>query len=868
MSAIQYVIRDGAGIVQRGAVEDSNSSTANLALAQGDSVSLNLRPSDVASYTRSGDDLVLSLADGRKIVLSDYFNADGSEAVDLYLTDHGTLFAVDIDPADQISFDEAASWGKWSELDALTFPNDPVVEPISVADAADAAVDEALVNNAIGTGTGGLATDDEVASQGIGLGLGALGATGLGSGALAALGLGAAVVAGGAMGSDGSGSGGPGTGGDTAVDDPTVNQANATYTIGGADALMVRVTGTAEPGATVQVQVGDKTMTVTANENGIWRASFSGDNFPSDGTYEAVVTVTNPDGSVVVLDGPSVLIDTVAPDVDAGGNAGMGGDWINADAADDGVTITGTGEPGRELVVKITGQTRVTTVGDDGTWTVEFGDGELPDGEYATDVTVTATDAFGNQTVQVQSLAIDTVAPELAVGAIEGDNVANADERADGIEVSGTSEPGATLVVSYGDASYETVAGVDGSWNVTFAATDFAEGDYEAVITAVATDGAGNATMTTSILHIDTEGSVTIEPGTDGGEPVVNTENSGDGVELSGTAEPGSTVSVDYDGGTYVADVAADGSWTVTVPAENVTGGEYDVDVTVTATDAAGNTSSTTSTVSVDTETQVTVDTDYAGTDMLIGADDADAGVTFTGTAEAGASVEVSFEGSSHTATAGGDGSWSVTFPTAEIPEGDYDGTLNVTVTDIAGNTASETVTVPVDTTAYVAFSTDPVETDGTVNAAEAGDGVVLTGATFPGSVVTVTDGTHTYTATVAGDGSWSVTVPAGDLPAGETDVTYTANAVSASGNSSSSEITVEVDTVTSATLETPFTADNVVSGGERDAGVTFTGMAEPGSSVDVAFAGTTSPRPWRRTVPGRPGSPPRTCRRASWMHR
>ncbi|HHC30206.1 MAG TPA: BapA prefix-like domain-containing protein, partial [Rhodobacterales bacterium] len=838
MSVIQYVVRDSAGIVQRGAVEDSNSNNANIALAQGDAVSLNLRPSDVANYARSGDDLILSLGDGREIVLNDYFNTQGQAAADLYLTQDGILYEVGIDPVGNVSFQEAATWGKWSELDALTFPNDPVVQQAAVADAADAAVNDALVADAGAGGFVGATSDSEVASQGIGLGLG-LG--GLGGSSLGALGLGAAAVAGGAMALDGSGAGGSGAGGGgTRVDDPTVDRPNATYQIGGDDALMVEVTGTAEPGARVAVQIGDETVTVTANANGIWRARFSGESFPEDGSYEAVVTVTNPNGSVVVLDGPSVVIDTVAPDVDAGGNDGMGGDWINAEAADDGLTIEGTGEPGAEITVEVEGVTRQTTVGDDGTWSVHFEDGVLPGGEYATDVTVTATDAFGNQSVRTESIAIDTVAPELDFDPIEGDNLANAAERADGIVVSGTSEPGATLVVSYDGASYETVAGVDGNWSVTFAATDFAEGEYDAVITAVATDRAGNATTTTSTLHIDTEGSVTIEPGTDGGEPVVNTENSGDGVELTGNAEPGSTVTVVYDGESYDAEVDADGSWTVTVPAQDVTDGEYDVDVTVTATDAAGNTSTTTSTVTVDTETRVTVDTDYAGADRLIGADEADAGVTFTGSTEAGASVEVEFEGSTHTTTAGADGSWSVTFPPAEIPEGDYDGTLNVTVTDLAGNSASESMNVPVDTTAFVAFSTDPVETDGTVNAAEASDGVVLTGATFPGSVVNVTDGTHSYTATVAADGTWSVTVPAADLPGGETEVSYTANAVSASGNSSSSTMTVTVDTVTSATLDAPFSADNVINGAEHDAGVTFTGQAEPGSSVNVTLSGAT----------------------------
>jgi large repetitive protein len=835
MSVIQYVIRDGAGFEQRGAVNESNSNIGNLALARGDTVSLNLRRADVQDYVRTGDDLELHLADGRTIVLHDFFDgADGSSAK-LFLNEDGTLLAVTIDDAGAIRFEEAASWGKWSELDALTFPNDPMVEPYAVADAADAAVEQALVGSAV---------EEEVTTQALGLGLAQMGIGGLGSaGTVGAAALGGAALLGGAVafgvGADDDAGGGRGT---SRAADPSVDDAGALYTYGGADALMIEVSGTAEPGALVQIQIGGETITVRADAQGNWRAAFAGDAFPLDGSYDAIVTVTNPDGSVVVLDGPAFQIDTIAPDLDAGGNVGMGGNWINAETADGGITLSGTGEPGAEIVVAVEGLTRTTTVRANGTWSVHFAEGVLPGGEYATEVTVTATDAFGNQTVRTESLAIDTVAPDLTLGIVEGDNVVNAAEHADGVVIHGTAEPGAHLVVSCGGAVYQTVAGADGSWHVTFAASDFPEGDYEATVTAVATDRAGNSTTTTSVLHIDTEGTVTIEPGTDGGEPVVNTGNAADGVELSGSAEPGSTVTVDYDGESYEAEVDENGDWTVTVPAEDVASGEYEVEVTVTATDGAGNSTTTTATVTVDTETQVTVDDDYAGSDLLIGADEADAGVTFTGTAEPGATVEVTFEGTTHETTAGADGGWSVGFTPAEIPEGQYDGTLDVTVTDAAGNTASETVTVPVDTTAFVAFAADPVEGDGVVNATEAGDGLVLTGATFPGSTVTVTDGAHSYTAAVAADGSWSVTVPAADLPAGETSVTYTANAVSAAGNGSSSAITVGVDTITAAALDTPIMGDDVVNAAERDAGVTLTGIAEAGSTVMVTLAGTTMP--------------------------
>lgn len=826
MSAIQYVIRDGAGLTQRGAVNEFSSNISEVAIAPGDRVSLNLRPREVVGYEAVGEDLELLLVDGRRLVLDGFFNSDGSAAAQLYLNEDGHLLVVNFDPLGQISYEEAAAWGKWSELDALVFPDDPMVEPYLVSDAADAAVHEALVAGA---------AEQDVATQAIGLGLAPMGLAGLGTGgAIGAAGAaGAAVLSGtaligGAMallGGDGSLS---------PLSAPSVDAPNAQYSYSGTDAQVITITGTATPGSTVDVVVGGETVTVVTGEDGTWEAEFSGEDFPADGSYDTVVEVTNPDGSTTTLDGPTVVIDTVAPAVDASGNIGMAGSWINAEAAEGGVVFQGTGEPGAAIQVKVEGVIRTTTVASDGSWSVQFAEGELPAGEYTTEMTVTATDAFGNQTVRTETLAIDTVSPALDVGAVAEDNIVNGDERLAGVAVSGTAEPGAVIVVSYDSAQYQTTANGAGNWSVTFAPGDFAEGDYEAVITAVATDQAGNRTVTTSTLHIDTAGAVTIQPGADGGETVVNTDGVSNGIELTGHVEPGSEVVVEYDGTLYDADVDENGTWTVTIPAEDITSGEYDVEVTVTATDPANNVTQTTSTITIDTETQVTVEDGFAGQDLVIGAGEADAGVTISGTAEPGATVDVDFEGSSHQTVADENGNWSVDFAPSEIPEGDYDGTLTVTVTDTAGNTASETITVPVDTTAHVAFAADPVAADGIVNFAEAGHGIVLTGTTIPGSVVTVTDGTHSYLADVAPDGSWSVNVPAAHLPSGETDVTYTANAISPAGNLSTSQMVVRIDTVTEAELNTPMVEDNVISGGEREAGVTLTGMAEPGSIVIV----------------------------------
>ena len=83
MKAIDFVVRDGAGALQRGVVPAQGDTSVSL--GSGQEVSFNLRQIDMGGQRRVGDDLVITLVDGRTITLENYFN-DAGEANRLFLS--------------------------------------------------------------------------------------------------------------------------------------------------------------------------------------------------------------------------------------------------------------------------------------------------------------------------------------------------------------------------------------------------------------------------------------------------------------------------------------------------------------------------------------------------------------------------------------------------------------------------------------------------------------------------------------------------------------------------------------------------------------------------------------------------------------
>ncbi|MDR9561790.1 Ig-like domain-containing protein, partial [Acinetobacter baumannii] len=508
------------------------------------------------------------------------------------------------------------------------------------------------------------------------------------------------------------------------------------------------ITGTAEPGSIVTVTYPDgSTKTVVAGPDGTWTVPNPGLN---DGD-EVTAVATDPAGNT---SGPATaVVDAVAPTV----------------ALDDVLTndstpaLTGTvNDPTATVVVNVDGVDYPAVNNGDGTWTLA--DNTLPtlaDGPHT--ITVTATDAAGNVGTDTGVVTVDTAAPNTAgvtftIDSVTADNVINASEAAGNVTITGVlknipadATNTAVTVVINGVTYNATVDKTAGTWTVSVPGSGLvADADKTIDAKVTFTDAAGNSSTVndTQIYTLDTAAPAA---------PVIDPVNGTD--PITGTAEPGSTVTVTYPNGDTATVVAGpDGSWSVPNPGLN-NGDE----VTAVATDPAGNTSGPGTAIvdAVGPNTDgVNFTVDSVTSDNVINASEASGNVTVTGVLKnvpadaANTVVTVVINGQTYTATVDSTaGTWTVSVPGSDLTA-DADKTIDakVTFTDAAGNSSSvnDTQTYTIDTTAPNAPVIDPVNgTD------------PITGTAEPGSTVTVTYPDGSTASVVAGpDGTWTVPNP------------------------------------------------------------------------------------------------------------
>ncbi len=627
------------------------------------------------------------------------------------------------------------------------------------------------------------------------------------------------------------------------------------------------LTGTAEAGSTVEVFDGITSLgTTVADGSGDW--SFT-TGVLGETVHDLTIKATDAAGNVSVASAAlAVTIDTTAPaapstpDLAAASDTGVSStDNITADITP---TLTGTAEAGATVEIFDGATSLGTTVADgSGDWSFTTGPLLTPDPHS---FTAAATDPAGNTSPASAALAvtIDLTAPappstpDLAAGSDTGDSDTDNITSDNTPTLTGTAEAGSTVEIFDGATSLgTTVADGSGDWSFT---TDPLTDDAHS-FTAKAVHVSGNASLASAALVVTIDTTAPAAPSTpdlaaesDTGDSDTDNITADTTPTLTGTAEAGSTVEV-FDGltslGTTVADGSGDWSFTTGVLGETVH------DLTIKATDAAGNVSVASAALAVTIDTTAPAapstpdlaaasDTGVSSTDNIT----ADITPTLTGTAEAGATVEI-FDGATSLGTTVADGSGDWSFTTGPLLTPDPH-SFTAAATDAAGNTspASAALAVTIDLTAPAAPSTPDLAAGSDTGDSDTdnitGDNTpTLTGTAEAGSTVEIFDGATSLGTTVAdGSGDWSFTTD----PLTDDAHSFTAKAVHVSGNASlaSAALVVTIDTTVPAAPSTPDlaaesdTGDSDTDNITDDTTPTLTGTAEAGSTVEI-FDGLTS---------------------------
>ena len=648
------------------------------------------------------------------------------------------------------------------------------------------------------------------------------------------------------------------------------------------------ITARVADGATVTITLNGKQYTTQVDASGNWELTINQADAAAiaDGTATLTVSARDVDNLPVSSERQFTIITHQLPQPVI--NTPFTDGVINTTEAAQGGTLTGaTGSTGSGQTVTVTVDNLpplTATVDANGNWSLPLTPGLLGDiGQGNHTVTVTATDAAGNQNSATTPLVIDTTAPSLAINPVTSDNIVNTVEAGGALTISGTGtyDPQNAQIVSVlvNGQSYDARLQADGTWSITLPAGALA-GVQDGPVTVRATiiDAAGNSTTVSSGFTLDASatGAPVVQVNKIAGDDFINAAEGQSGLVVSGTTlrvEEGRPVTVTLNGQTYTTEVAADGRWTLTIPQNEVAAvpdGAQTISVSVT--DLAGNTASANHSVvfAAQPASQPTLVINTIAQDDVINAQEQDAALDITGSSTrlaAGTVVTVTLNAKTYTGTVDSSGNWKVTVPPADLQALSDSNPLNpsyaltASATDAAQNPATATHEVVVDTTgpAVVVNVGASIFADGFINIAEARVDQTVTGTGTPGQTVVLEIGGQTLSAAVGNNGNWSMTLPAAQLQAlGQGPVDLAFYSVDAQGNRGEQIVSVEVNTQVAPTLTLgPIFADNKVNISEAGVDTTLTGATTglpDGALVTVTigtqtFTGSVTDNVWTVTV-------------------
>ena len=548
------------------------------------------------------------------------------------------------------------------------------------------------------------------------------------------------------------------------------------------------ITGTADPNTTIEVRdpAGAVIGTGTSDANGDFTVTLpTGTTNPGD-----TLTVIGKDNAGNESQPTEVLVPADAT-VTAPTVTGVTGNSVA------GYQVTGTADPNATIEIRDADGNVIATGTADGTGSFAV---NLPAGTANANETLTALakDPDGNTSIPTtfQTPADEVVAPP-SVDKVTGNTT-------QGYQVTGTAELGTTIEVRATDGTVLGTAttGPTGQYTVTLAS---GKATAKQTVNVVAKNDTGLESQPTTAM---TPADVTT--------PTIGdiTGDSTTGYEITGTADPNTTIEVRNPDGTIIGTTTTDdqGNFTVDLPAGAANPGDT---LTVVGKDGDGNESQPTEvTVPEDATVAAPTVTTVTGTTAT--------GYQVTGTAEPNVTIEIHNEAGLviATGTTDGAGAFTITLPTGTATANEA---LTAIAKDAAGKESNPTAfKTPADPDAPVTTPTVDKITGSTTK------GYQVVGAAEVGTTVEVrdADGTVLGMATTGTDGKYTVTLEPGKASANET---ITVVAKNATGKESQ-----PATATTPADLATP-TIDSIT--GNSGKGYEITGTAEPKTTIDVRDA-------------------------------
>ncbi|RBR55717.1 cell wall surface anchor protein [Enterococcus faecalis] len=571
----------------------------------------------------------------------------------------------------------------------------------------------------------------------------------------------------------------------TPADEATVTAPTITGVTGNSTAGY-EVKGTADANATVEIRNAGGTVigTGTADGTGAFTVTISAGEAGANETLTAVAkNASGTESTPTTFQTPADEATVTAPTI-----TGVTG---NSTA---GYEIKGTADANATVEIRNAGGTVIGTGTADGTGAFTV---TIPAGEAGANETLTAVAKNASGTESTPTTFQTPADPNTPVATPIVETVTGSTTK--GYEVKGTAEVGTTIEVrdAAGTVLGTATTGTDGKYTVTL---DPGKATANQTLSVVAKNASGTESQPATAT---TPADVTA--------PTVDniTGNSGSGYEITGTADPNTTIEVRDPAGAVIGTGTSDanGDFTVTLPTGTTNPGDT---LTVIGKDNAGNESQPTE-VLVPADATVTAPTVTGVTGNSV------AGYQVTGTADPNATIEIRDADGNviATGTADGTGSFAVNLPagTANANE-----TLTALAKDPDGNTSTPTTFQTPADEVVAPPSVDKVTGNTT-------QGYQVTGTAELGTTIEVraTDGTVLGTATTGPTGQYTVT-----LASGKATAKQTVNVVAKNDTGLESQPTTAM---TPADVTTPTIGDIT---GDSTTGYEITGTADPNTTIEV----------------------------------